>query len=61
MSSFFISSLKELNLSNFNTNNVTDIKGIFTGCPNDLKIKIITENKNIKDETFETLFLYQIK
>ena len=46
------SSLKELNLNNFNTNNVTDMKGMFSGCSDDLKRKIKSENKNIKDEAF---------
>ena len=46
------SSLKELNLNNFNTNNVTDMSHIFSGCSDDLKMKIKSENKNIKDEAF---------
>ena len=46
------SSLKELNLSNFNTNNVNNISRMFCGCSNDLKMKIISENNNIKDEAF---------
>ena len=29
---YLCSSLKELNLSNFNTNNVTDMNGMFSGC-----------------------------
>ena len=44
------SSLKELNLSNFNTNNVNDMYRMFYGCSNNLKI--ISQNKNIKDEAF---------
>ena len=46
------SSLKELNLINFNTNNVTRIEGMFRECSDDLKTKIKSENKNIKDEAF---------
>ena len=46
------SSLKELILTNFNTNNVTNMKGMFFGCSDDLKWKIESENKNIKDEAF---------
>ena len=46
------SSLKELNLNNFNTNSVTDISGMFEGCSDDLRRKIKSENKNIKDEAF---------
>ena len=45
-------SLKELNLTNFNTNNITNIRGMFYGCSDDLKMKIKSENKNIKDEAF---------
>ena len=46
------SSLKELNLNNFNTNNVTNMNFMFYGCSDDLKRKIKSENKNIKDEAF---------
>ena len=46
------SSLKELNLNNFNTNNVTNMSCMFSGCSDDLKMKIKSENKNIKDEAF---------
>ena len=49
---FGCSSLKELNLNNFNTNNVTNMKGMFRGCSDDLKMKIKSENKNIKAEAF---------
>ena len=44
------SSLKELNLSNFNTNNVTDMSGMFRGCLDELKLKIKSQFKNIKEE-----------
>ena len=46
------SSLKELNLTNFNTNKVKDMRWMFYGCSDDLKRKIKSENKNIKDEAF---------
>ena len=46
------SSLKELNLNNFNTNNVTNMESILEGCSDDLKMKIKSENKNIKAEAF---------
>ena len=46
------SSLKELNLINFKTNNVTDMSEMFSGCSDDLRRKIKSENKNIKDEAF---------
>ena len=51
MSSMFeeCSSLKELNISNFNTNNVTDMSDMFKGC------KLLTElnisNFNINNAT----------
>ena len=47
------SSLKELNLNNFNTNNVTEMYGMFRRCSNDLIMKIKTQYKNIKEESFE--------
>ena len=46
------SSLKELNLFNFNTNNVTFIYGLFYRCSDDLKRKIKSENRNIKEGAF---------
>ena len=46
------SSLKELNLINFNKNNVTNMMNMFFGCSVDLKKKIKSENKNIKKEAF---------
>ena len=52
---FGCSSLKELNLNNFNTNNVTNMIGMFDGCSDDLKRKIKSENKNIKDEAFKLI------
>ena len=46
------SSLKELNLSNFNTNNVTYMRYMFNGCSKELKNKIKSDYKNIKEEAF---------
>ena len=46
------SSLKELNISNFNTNNVTDMEYMFSGCSDQFKNKIRSEYKNIKEEAF---------
>ena len=47
------SSLKELNLNNFNTNNVTNMYGMFIECLNELKLKIKSQFKNIKEEAFK--------
>ena len=44
------SSLKELNISNFNTNNVTDMNLMFYKCSDELKKKIKEQNKNINIE-----------
>ena len=46
------SSLKELNLSNFNTNNVTNMEYMFSGCSEQFKNKIRAQHKNIKEEGF---------
>ena len=46
------SSLKELNLSNFNTNNVTNMGYMFSGCSDQFKNKIKAQYKNIKEEAF---------
>ena len=46
------SSLKELNLTNFNTNKVKDMFRMFFECSDDLKRKIKSEYKNIKDEAY---------
>ena len=47
------SSLKELNLNNFNTNNVTNMWYMFRGCLDELKLKIKSQFKNFKEEAFE--------
>ena len=49
---FGCSSLKELNLSNFNTHNVTNMNCMFSGCSDQFKNKIRSEYKNIKEEAF---------
>ena len=49
---FDCSSLKELNLSNFNTNNVTNMAGMFYGCSDQFHNKIRSKYKNIKEEAF---------
>ena len=45
--------LKELNLSKFHINNVTDMSGMFYGCSEHFQNKIKTQNKNIKEEAFD--------
>ena len=45
------SSLKELNLNNFN-NNLTDMRYMFYGCLDELKLKIKSQFKNFKEEAF---------
>ena len=47
------SSLKELNLNNFNTDNVIYIDKMFSGCSNELIMKIKTQYKNIKEKAFD--------
>ena len=47
------SSLKELNLSNFNTNNVTDMSYMFAQCSDELKLKIRSQYKNLKEIAFD--------
>ena len=46
------SSLKELNLNNFNTNNVIDMSYMFSGCLDELKLKIKSQFKNFKKDAF---------
>ena len=41
----YCSSLTNINLSNFNTQNVTDMKDMFKGCNSLKKENIITKNK----------------
>ena len=42
------SSLKKLNLHNFNTNNVTNMSYMFDGCLKELKLKINSQFKKFK-------------
>ena len=46
-------SLKELNLNNFNTNNLTNMNGMFYACSEELIKKIRKQYNNIIDEAFE--------
>ena len=50
------SSLKELNLSNFNINNITNMRGMFYGCSDQFKMKIKAQYKNLKEEAFHQLY-----
>ena len=52
---FEYTSLKVLNLNNFNTNNVTNMRGMFSGCSIELITKIKALYKNIKEEAFENI------
>ena len=47
------SSLKALNLNNFNTNNVTDMSWMFYACLEELRLKIKNQFKNFKKEAFK--------
>ena len=46
------SSLKELNISNFNTNNVTDMNHMFSRCSDELKFIIRSQYKNFQEMAF---------
>ena len=45
--------LKEITLSNFNTYNVKDMRGMFYGCPDETKMKMKEQIKNIKEHAFQ--------
>ena len=47
------SSLKELNLNNFNTNNVTNMSFMFSECSDELKLKLKSKFNEFKEEAFE--------
>ena len=47
------SSLKELNLNNFNTNNVTNMRYMFSKCTDELKLKLKCKFNEFKEEAFE--------
>ena len=49
---FGCSSLNELNLKNFNTINVIDMRQMFFGCSKELIKKIRNQYNNIKIEAF---------
>ena len=51
------SSLKVLNINNFNTNNVIYMIGMFYGFSKELVMKIKTQYKNIKEEAFKNLII----
>ena len=46
------SSLKELNLNNFNTNNVTNMKYMFGKCSDKIKLEIKSKFNKFKEEAF---------
>ena len=50
------SSLNSIDLSNFNTNNVTDMIGMFRGCKNLKKANIIIKDENSLNRILETLY-----
>ena len=52
------SSLKELNLNNFNTINVTNMSYMFGDCLDELKLKIKSQFKNFKEEAFKNFNIY---
>jgi len=45
-------SLKDIDLSNFNIDKVTDMKSMFFAFSNEMKMKIKSQIKNIKEEAF---------
>ena len=47
------SSIKELNLINYNTNNVTNMWCMFRGCLYELKLNLKSQFKNFKEEAFK--------
>ena len=47
------SSLKELNLNNFNTNNVTDMDYMFSKCSDELKLKLKSKFNEFEEKAFE--------
>ena len=47
------SSLIKLNLNNFKIDNVTDMRYMFNKCLDELKMKIKSKFKKLKEEAFE--------
>ena len=50
------SSLQEIHLNNFDTNNVTSMSDMFIGCSDELKLKIKSKYKNLKEEAFKNSY-----
>ena len=46
-------SLKELNLSNFNTNNVINMAYMFSGCSDEFQTKIKSQYENLDEKAFD--------
>ena len=56
------SSLKELNLSNFITNNVTNMSFIFNGCSSLKELNLTNFNTNkVTDMNLDVLWMFFIK
>ena len=45
--------IKRIKSNNFNTNNVTNMSGMFSECLDELKLKIKSQFKNFKEEAFK--------
>ena len=52
------SSLKELYINNFNIDKVVYMNYMFSGCSEELKMKIKNKIINIKEEAFEDIDLF---
>ena len=48
--------LINLDIPNFNINDKLNMEYMFSRCSNDLKNKIKSQNKNIKNEAFDNLY-----
>jgi len=46
------SSLKDIKISDFNTDNAIDMDGMFSGCNDELQKKIRARYNSIRDEAF---------
>ena len=49
-------SLEELNISNFNTNNITNMSYMFGQCPDELHLKIQSQYKNFQEIAFDDYY-----
>ena len=47
------SSLHEINISDFNANYFNNMAGMFYGCSKEIKMKIRSQIKDLKEEAFE--------